>query len=82
MDVSITTTKFSFPKYYGIFLLEMTFIHLLIQGLTKADVANRYCKEKKKDVGSLSYYVLSVVMMHLVVNKCCFSKVSNSMLTD
>lgn len=48
MDVSITTTKFSFPKYYGIFLLEMTFIHLLIQGLTKADVANRYCKEKKK----------------------------------
>lgn len=48
MDVSVTTTKFSFPKYYGIFLLEMTFIHLLIQGLTKADVANRYCKEKKK----------------------------------
>lgn len=48
MDVSITTTKFSFPKYYGIFLLEMTFIHLLIQGLTKADVANRYYKGKKK----------------------------------
>lgn len=54
MDVSITTTKFSFPKYHGIFLLEMTFIHLLIQGLTKADVANRYYKGKKKDVGSLS----------------------------
>lgn len=37
---------------------------------------------KQKDVGSLSYNALSVVMMHLVINKDCFFKANIAMLTE
>lgn len=37
---------------------------------------------RKKDVGSLSHNALSVVVMHLVVNKDHFFKANNTMLTE